>query len=433
MSVCDGRAARWEPVTEWNARGGLDMIAYFISYRAAGGGYTTPLAIYPMDPSSPAEAQYTFTGLQPNTVYYFRVFGENTACTLLEQVSLPVCCNLHQCSEPSDDSMPVATLLPAMPAPFLSAATEAMMLVAWPRIDGTPGNLVTMLVEYQDADRPSKDASDVWLRTHVDGAKTSVWIEGLRANNRYLVRLRGTDANGRQSPYGSSELLVTRPLALAPPRIVAVEATSVSLEWDPPRGRAANIIGYNISINLHLAPTPLFPQARTVTTFAVVQGDGRLLSYRPSGLTRDSFYSFSISPTNAAGDAKRSNDTGAPSLPSARERPQRAFANLPALEVQRVRSELLSVLPLVPDTRGPVGAAKSVCVWRCFDALADAAGHVRTLLQDALASCSLYPAIDPAAPPPRVMSVEGNLFLFRASRQDLHAQMLVRQAVTALL
>lgn len=290
------------------------MIAYFISYRPAGGSYTKPLAIYPMDPSSPDEAQYTFTGLQPNTVYYFRVFGENTACTLLEQTTLPGCCEFHECSEPSDDSMPVATLLPAMPAPFLSAATETMMLVAWPRIDGTPGNLVSVLVEYQDADRPSKNASDVWLRTHVDGAKTAVWIEGLRANNRYLVRLRGTDASGRQSPYGSAELLVTRPLALAPPRILAVEATSVSLEWDPPRGRAANIVGYNISVNLHLAPTPTSPHARTLTTFVVVRGDGRVLGYRPSGLARDSFYSFSISPANAAGDAKRSNDTGGASL-----------------------------------------------------------------------------------------------------------------------
>jgi hypothetical protein len=345
-------ASQWAPVIDWNARGGLDMIAYFISYRPAGGSYTKPLAIYPMDPSDPAETKYTFTGLQPNTVYYFRVFGENTACTLLEQSSLPICCALHECSEPSDDSLPVSTLLPAMPAPFLSAATETMLQVAWPPVPGTPGNLVSVLVEYQDADRPSKDASDVWLRAHVDGAKTSVWIEGLRPNNRYLVRLRGTDASGRQSPYGSSELLVTRPLALAPPRIVAVEATSVSIEWDAPRGRAANIVGYNISINLHLDPTPLNPMARTVTTFVVVSGDGRLLSYRPSGLMRDSAYSFGISPTNAAGDAKRSNATE----------------------------------------------------------------YVRTLLQDALASCSLYPVIDAAAPPPVAPAIQGDLFLFRASR-----------------
>ena len=37
---------------------------------------------------------------------------------------------------------------------------------------------------------------------------------------------------------------------------------------------------------------------------------GGMQTYRPSGLERDSLYTFSLSPTNAAGDAKRCNDTG---------------------------------------------------------------------------------------------------------------------------
>ena len=59
------------------------------------------------------------------------------------------CCGFHQCSTPSDDSAAVATLLAAMPAPFLAAATETTMLLQWPPVAGTPGNLATVLIEYQ--------------------------------------------------------------------------------------------------------------------------------------------------------------------------------------------------------------------------------------------------------------------------------------------
>ena len=295
-------SVRWDPVVDWNRRGGLDMIAYYLAIRPSGGSYSPLVAIYPMNAADPAETQYTFTGLQPNTVYFVRVFGENTACTLLEQEALPTCCEFHECSTPSDDSEPVATLLAAMPMPFLGAATEDMILVRWPAVEGTPGNLASVEIEYQDADRASKDASDVWLSTHVAGSQTFVWLTGLRPNNRYTVRLRGTDTSARLSPFGETNVLVTRPLRLAPPRVVAVEATSVSLEWDAPLGRAANIIGFNISIFRHSV-------IGSAESFVFIEADGSVQSFRPSGLIRDSQYSFSISPTNDAGDAVRSNHT----------------------------------------------------------------------------------------------------------------------------
>jgi len=341
---------RWDPVVEWNSRGGLDMIAYYVSVRASGGSYSLPVAVYPLDARDPAETAFTFTGLVPNTVYYFRVWGENTACTLLEQDLLPSCCQDHRCSLPSDDSDPMATLLDAMPAPFLAAATETTMLVQWPALPGTPGNLETMIIDYQDVDRPSKDASDVWFRVQVPGAKTTVLIEKLQPNNRYIVRLKAIDTFQRLSSYGPAATLVTRPLRLQQVvRIAAVEATSVSLEWDPPQGRANNIVAYNISITLHLGPSDPAPSARTVTTYVKVAGNGSLRSFRANALDRNSYYSFSVSPTNAAGDAKWSNTTA----------------------------------------------------------------YVRTLLQDAFATCSFYAS---SSAPANTRSIQGTIYLFRASQ-----------------
>jgi hypothetical protein len=317
-----------------------------------------------MDASDPSETKHTFTGLESNTVYFFRVFGENTACTLLEQPKLPPCCELHECwknaplSEDtiSYDSLPVATLLPAMPAAFLSAATETAIRIEWPTLPGTPGNLAAVVVEYQDADRPSKEASDEWFRTEISGATTSAWLEDLRPNNRYNVKLKGLDTKARVSPYGPTSIVMTRPTLVTDLRVLAVEATSVSLNWGIPRGRAANIMAYNLSIQQHVESTNLETTLQTVTSYVTIPGDGSTLAYRPSGLLRNSLYTFSIAATNAAGDGKSSNFTS----------------------------------------------------------------YVRTLLQDALASCTLYPVTDITSPATAASigdtsTIQGSLFLFRAS------------------
>ena len=102
--------------------------------------------------------------------------------------------------------------------------------------------------------------------------------------------------------------------------------------------------------------TNLETTLQTVTSYVTIPGDGSTLAYRPSGLLRNSLYTFSIAATNAAGDGKSSNFTS----------------------------------------------------------------YVRTLLQDALASCTLYPVTDITSPATAASigdtsTIQGSLFLFRAS------------------
>jgi hypothetical protein len=45
----------WGPLVEWNARGGLDVVAYYVYSRTPEAAYGPPAVVYPMDPYSPNE------------------------------------------------------------------------------------------------------------------------------------------------------------------------------------------------------------------------------------------------------------------------------------------------------------------------------------------------------------------------------------------
>ena len=51
----DSIRVTWPPVTDWNARGGLDVVAYYVYSRPADGVYGPPAVVYPIDPASASE------------------------------------------------------------------------------------------------------------------------------------------------------------------------------------------------------------------------------------------------------------------------------------------------------------------------------------------------------------------------------------------
>jgi len=299
----DSILVTWDPVTDWNERGGLDITTYVLFKREDGSAYSTGELVY-------EGSSFQFTRLPSNTKYFFAMVSENTECTTCPSVGacfFPICCDDHSCTAKSFDSPAVSTRAGKMPTPRLSLATIFDIHVTWDPLPGTPNNVFTYKLRFRDIDRASQLATGEWVTREFAGSlyPTGYPLFDLDTNNRYEVRISANNQFG----YGvesDAAILSTKAKQVMTVRFVDVRATEISLEWEAPPGRQKNIVGYNITYRRATYSEVMHGTASETLPLSYVLTPTRDAAFSVINLSPNASYVFSIAAINGGGLAQTS-------------------------------------------------------------------------------------------------------------------------------
>ncbi len=302
----DSIRVSWDRMLDWNSRGGLDITGYVLFKMASGFTYDAGEVVY-------EGISYTYTGLPSNTKFYFAVIAENTWCTICRtDIIVPegscffeLCCDTHTCSPKSQMSVPVSTKTGKMTTPRLQGASIYDIIVTWDVVPGTPDNIFAYKFRFRDIDRADKDDSGGWQERIFAGVQSGVSVKNyplvnLDPNNRYEVILNADNGFGYGEP-SEPAVLTTKANRVDFLEVVAARATEVTLRWTAPPGRAANILGYNISYRPATRTETILRQQSETLPLEYVTSMGPTTRFDVVNLRANTTYIFSVAPINGGG------------------------------------------------------------------------------------------------------------------------------------
>ena len=302
----DSISVSWDRMVDWNSRGGLDVTGYVLFKQAAGFSYDEGEVVY-------EGVSFTYSNLPSNTKFYFAVIAENTWCTLCRtDIIVPegtcffeACCDTHTCSPKSPNSLAVSTKTGKMTLPRLEGASIYDIIVTWDVVPGTPDNIFAYKIRFRDIDRADKDDAGGWVERIFSGTQAGVAVKNyplvnLDPNNRYEVILNADNGFGYGDPSDSA-ILMTKANRVQFIEVVAARATEVTLRWEPPPGRSANIIGYSISYRPATNTEIILKQQSETLPLEFVTTVSSATRFDVINLRANTTYIFSVAPINGGG------------------------------------------------------------------------------------------------------------------------------------